>query len=83
MSFTFEVSHVTTLPKARVCVLDGRLLDGHVTTGSMATLVHGDQSFSLRVKGVGMVQPNVLSLTVDLRQPGMNSVAVGDRVVCA
>ena len=36
MAYTFEITRVSKLAKAHVGVLDGKLLDGSVTTGSTA-----------------------------------------------
>ena len=86
MAYTFEITRVSKLAKAHVGVLDGKLLDGSVTTGSTADLVHGGQHLPVVVKGIVLdsAKPagGVLSLTVDLRQKAMELASVGDRLVC-
>jgi hypothetical protein len=86
VAFTFEITHISRLAKAHIGVLDGKLLEGSVTTESMAELVHGDQHMPVRVKGVVLdsARPKngVLSLTVDLREAAMKFAKAGDRLVC-
>lgn len=85
MSFRFEIIRINTLTRARIAVLDGRLLEGSVTTDISAELIHAEQRFPIHIKGVvlGSVCPgtDVLSLTVDLHQETMGLVAVGDLIV--
>ena len=87
MAYTFEITGISRLPKAHVGVLDGKVLEGSVTTGSTAELVHGGQHMPVLVKGVVLdsAKPKrgVLSLTVDLRQQAMKFASIGDRLVCA
>ena len=67
--------------------MDGKLLEGSVTTDSTAELLHGGQHLPVRVKGVVLdsARPKNtnLSLTVDLREAAMKIATVGDRLVCA
>jgi hypothetical protein len=87
MAFTFEITGISKFTKAHVGVLDGKLIEGSVTTGATAQLVHGAQHLPVRVKGVVLdsARPKngVLSLTVDLREAAMKLASVGDRLVCA
>lgn len=86
MAFTFEITRVNRLARAHVGVLDGKLLEGTVITGSHAELVHDGQRVPVRVKGVVLdsvgLASNVLSVTVDLREKAMGLATVGDRLVC-
>jgi hypothetical protein len=85
MSFTFEVTHINRLTNAHVVVLDGKVIEGSVTTDSTVELVHGSQHYPVRVRGVvlGFANPGNtdLSVTIDLREEAMSIVAVGDRLV--
>ena len=87
MAYTFIITGINRLPGARVGVLGGKLLDGVVTTGSTAKLVHGSQLIPVQVKGVlidsSRPRKEALSLTVDLRQAAMKLVAIGDILVSA
>lgn len=86
MSYTFEITNISSLPRARVGVLDGNLIEGCVTTDSMAELVHGNQHLPLHVKGVilGLAKNQciILSLTVELGQKALDIAAAGDRLIC-
>lgn len=66
-------------------MLDGKLLDGSVTVGSVVHLLHGTQRLPMRVKGVVIGAANSphydLSLTIDLREAAMAVACVGDRLV--
>ena len=87
MAFTFEITRISRLARAHVGVLDGKLLEGSVTTDSTVELLHNGQHLPVRVKGVVLdsARPKntTLSLTVDLREAAMNIAAVGDKLVCA
>jgi hypothetical protein len=87
MAYTFEITSIAKLPRARIGVLDGKLLEGSVTTDSVASLVHGKERVPMHVKGVVLDSAkkfnNALSITVELRQHAMDIVSVGDRLVCA
>ena len=86
MAFAFEITRIHRLAKAHVGVLDGKLLEGSVTTDSTADLLHGGRQFPVLVKGVVLVSTDsdktTLSLTVDLREAAMQFAAVGDKLVC-
>ena len=81
MAYTFEITRISKLTKAHVGVLDGNLLEGSVTIGSTAELVHGGQHIPVVIKGVVLASAkpknDILSLTVDLRQKAMKFVSVG------
>ncbi len=87
MRFTFEIRNIGRLSKAGVAVLDGRLVEGSVTAGISAELIHCGQRKPIYIKGVvlGSVCPgaSVLSLTVDLRQKATALASIGDRIVSA
>ena len=87
MAFTFEITRISRLTKARIGVWDGELLEGSVTTDSTVELLHNGQRLPVRIKGValGSTHPERtnLSLTVDLREAATKIAAVGDRLVCA
>ena len=87
MAYTFEITGISKLARAHVGVLDGKLLEGSVTTGSTAELVHGSLHMPVVVKGVvldsGKPKKGVLSLTVDLHQKAMEFVTVGDKLISA
>ena len=86
MAFTFEITGISKFAKAHVGVLDGKLIEGSVTTGATAKLFHGAQQLPVRVKGVVLdsthPENGVLSLTVDLRESAMAIASIGDRLVC-
>lgn len=85
MGFKFEIKSISRLDNAGVVVLDGRLLEGSVTTGISAELIHDGERIPTRIKGVvlGSVRPraDVVSLTVDLRQEAMGLASIGDLMV--
>ncbi len=85
MGFTFEIMSISRLQKAGVAVLDGRLLEGSVTVGTTAELIHGGQRIPIRVKGVvlGATHPGakLLGLTVDQREVAMGLASIGDLIV--
>lgn len=86
MAYTFKITRINKLSKARVQILDGELLEGVVTTDSAAKLVHDGRSIPVRIRGVVSgpakgIFDNTLSLTVDLRQGAMKVAAVGDVLV--
>lgn len=85
MGFRFEIISISRLPKARIAVQDGRLLDGSVTAGVSAELIHDGQRLPIHIKGVvlGSVLPgaDVLCLTVDLRQNAIGLASIGDLIV--
>ena len=86
IAFTFEITRISRLAKARIGVWDGELLEGSVTTNSTVELLHNGQRLPVRIKGValGSTHPERtnLSLTVDLREAATKIAAVGDRLVC-
>jgi hypothetical protein len=86
MYYAFEITGIAELPNAKLAVFDGKLIEGCVTTNSIAELVHGNQHFPLRVKGVILELANnqcsVLSLTVELGQEALAIAAIGDRLIC-
>jgi hypothetical protein len=84
MAYTFEITAINKLARAHAGVLDGRLLNGSVTTGSKAELIHDGRHFPVEVKGVVLdsrARRDLLSITVDIRQEAMKFAAVGDTVV--
>lgn len=87
MAFTFEITHVDRFPRARIGVLAGKILEGSVNDTTTVDLVHGEQRLPLRLKGTVMGLPRrkldfeTISLTADLRQPAMQVVEEGDRLV--
>ncbi len=87
MGFKFEIKGISRLEKAGVAVLDGRLLEGSITVGATAELIHGGQRLPIHIKGVvlGSVRPrdDILSIAVDLRQEAMGIAAVGDLILSA
>lgn len=84
MAFTFEITQISRLAQAHVGILDGKLLEGAIATGTIVHLVHGDQRLPLRVKGVVLDAAGrgdgALSVTVDLREQAMQLASVGDRL---
>lgn len=66
-------------------MLDGKLIEGSLTIGSVVHLVHGTQLIPMRVKGIVIESANSphydLSLTIDLREAAMALADVGERLV--
>jgi hypothetical protein len=88
VAFAFEITRVDRLPFARVGVLDGKVLEGKVSSKATVELIHGEQRIPLQLMGVviGSRRPRtdgLISLTADLRQPAMKVVQEGDRLVAA
>ena len=88
MAFTFKITRVDKLPRAGVGILDGKLVDGSVSSRSAAELVHAGQRFPLKLKGVVLdsskgKDEGIISLSLDLRQQGMSVVEEGDLLVSA
>jgi hypothetical protein len=52
MAFTFEIAQIHKLSRAKVGVLDGKLLDGKVIFNSSAELIHNGQRFPMHVISV-------------------------------
>lgn len=44
MGFIFEIESISRLAKARIAVLDGKLLEGLVTVGATAELIHAGRA---------------------------------------
>ena len=84
---TTEITRIAALPNAGLAVFDGELIEGCVTTDSIAELVHGKQHVPLHVKGVILELSNnqcsIMSLTVEIGQEALAFAAVGDRLICA
>lgn len=85
MGFGFEFMTITKLRTAGVVVLDGRLLEGYVTAGMSAELIHDAERVPLHIKSVvlGTACPGdgVLSLTVDLCQATASLASTGDLIL--
>jgi hypothetical protein len=88
MSYTFEVTRVTLLPSSKSAVLDGRLVEGRVLTGTAANLISKatGASHQVIVKGpvVGPLRqtyPGEISLVLDMRQEGVCEATAGDTLV--
>lgn len=85
MGFKFEIKGISRLQKARIAVLDGRLLEGSVTVGATAELIHRGQRLPIRIKGVVLGSASSgadhLSITIDLRQEAIGLASIGDLIV--
>lgn len=85
MAFTLKITAIYRLPRARIGVIDGVLLEGAVHAGCDAELVQGETRTPVHVKSVVLGAPakevEHLSVTVDIRAPALALAAVGDQVV--
>jgi hypothetical protein len=86
MSFIFKISRVDRFTDINVGVLDGELTRGKVNGSDQAHLLHAGQRFKVRLAGLlhGAMRGHDyerISLSIDLRQPGMHLVRAGDILI--
>lgn len=86
MSFIFKISRVDRFSDINIGVLDGEVTQGKVNGSDQAHLIHAGERFKVRLAGLllGAQRGNDyerISLTIDLRQPGMGVVKPGDILI--
>lgn len=85
MAFSFQITGIRKLQRAKVALLQGNVLDGRVAAGLIAEIPYNGQWFAVETKGFVLdpAQPEAqrFKLTVDLRETGVSLLAVGDTLV--
>ena len=86
MSFIFKINRVDRFTDINVGVLDGVLTKGRVNRKSQAQLIHQGKQDKVHISGLLLASSpsdnrEAISLTIDLRQPGMHLVKAGDLLI--